>query len=248
MFWRKQRAAIQRFHPLHQQLIHQRTLSATLRPADCAALLDSLSHHDQHIRRRKWRLPPRTAQVLVPLLKIWSADVAPYGAIGISVDLRGPAGKRGPRHDLQVPPRRGGRPPRIRRIVEWFTVDPWLTTYAQLADGSVLHLAVVDQLRHRKVTKRNPRGKTKTKTKTKSTQRISASRTLSKRAVAQRPASPPPRFISVRVREQKRLRVRAVAKVPMPATGDELDGILLVTTEPFRWTPVAAHRPKGRSS
>src|SRR5919108_5798931 len=98
MFWRKQRDAIETFHPLHQQLIHQRGFSATMRPADWEALIQSLARHDTAVRRRKWAPPSRTRAVLVPMIRVLCEDVAPDGRLGITADLRGPnaQGKVGP--------------------------------------------------------------------------------------------------------------------------------------------------------
>jgi hypothetical protein len=238
MFWRKAKAAIARFHPLHQGLIHERTLSATLRPADWDALVASLAQHGALVKRRKWALPPRVAGTLVPLIRVLSEDMAPGGALGISADLRGPdaPGKAGPQRQLPV-----RRP--VRSAVEWYAIDPWLRIRAELRDGSVLELAVVDRVRYRKIHKVNPRGKHKTKTKKKAAQRITASRVLAKGAQVRQPASPPPHWVTVKIRTEGRPVLRSAAKMPdAPADHTQAERILAVATELFRWTPPGTAR------
>ncbi|MBC6459408.1 hypothetical protein [Actinomadura sp. HBU206391] len=231
MFWRKTREAIGRFHPLHQSLIWERTLSAALPPAEWAMLLASMSQHDALVKRRKWRLPDRMGTTLVPLIRVLCEDVAPNGALALTADLRGPdvPGKAGPTRDLPV-----HRP--IRSVKEWFVHDTWLRLRADLRDGSVLELTVTDRIRHRRIHKVNPRGKHKRKTKTKVVQRISATRVLPKGRAIQRPAVPPPGWIRLRVRDDKRAVLRATAKVG-PNAMAPAEQVLMVAAELFRWTP-----------
>ncbi|MEV5752967.1 hypothetical protein AB0L00_34560 [Actinoallomurus sp. NPDC052308] len=236
MFWRKTRAAIERFHPVHQGLILQRTASATLPPAEWEAVVASLARHAETVKRRKWRIPDRAVHVVVPLIRVLCEDVAPNGAIGITADLRGPKvpEKTGPSQRF---PGRG----RVRGITEWFAQDPWFTARAELRDGSVLELAVIDRVRYRKIHKVNPRGKHKTKTKTKTVQRITARRTLQPDQNVRRPDTPPPPSLAVRVKSAKRTVVSATTKLgPAPALDDQVQWILAVATEPFRWTPPTA--------
>lgn len=232
MFWRKSRKAIDQFHPLHQGLIWQRSMSVTMRPADWEALIASLAQHGALVKRRKWAPPPRVAAVVVPLIRMLSEDMTPGGALGITADLRGDdlVEKEGPQVSLPV-----RRP--VRSITQWFTFDPWLRVRAELRDGSVLELTVSDRTRYRKIHKVNPRGKHKHKTKTKTVQRISAGRTLAKGAGVHRPATPPPPWIRMQVRSDKRTVLRVRAKLaPAPAGPAELDAITSVLTELFRWT------------
>ncbi|GAA4638590.1 hypothetical protein GCM10023196_096950 [Actinoallomurus vinaceus] len=235
MFWRKTRAAIERFHPVHQGLIWQRTASVTLPPAEWNAVVASLAQHEGTVKRRKWRLPDRTVTVLVPLIRVLCEDVAPDGVVGVTADLRGPKvpGKAGPSRELPV-----RRP--IRKITEWFALDPWLAVRAVLRDGSVLELTVTDRVRYRKVHKVNPRGKHKTKTKTKTVQRVTARRTLPPGTDVRQPDTPPPPWIAVRVKSGKRTVIGSTMKLaPAPAEVDMVQWILAVATEPFRWTPPA---------
>lgn len=232
MFWRKSRKAIDRFHPLHQGLIWQRSLSATMRPADWEAFINSLAQHNAHVKRGKWAPPPRTATVLVPLIRVLSEDIGPAGMLGITADLRGPGvpGKSSPQVSLPV-----RRP--VRSATQWYTIDPWLRVRAELRDGSVLDLTITDRTRHRRIHKVNPRGKHKTKTKTKTVQRISASRTLRKGAGAHRPASPPPPWVRMQLRSGRRTVLRVGAKLsPAPTGPAEFDAVTSTLTELFRWT------------
>ncbi|WIM99688.1 hypothetical protein ACTOB_003348 [Actinoplanes oblitus] len=234
MFWRDQKAAIAGFHPLHQALIAQRGFAATQPAGGWTALIDSLHRHAGLVRRQKWALPPRTLDVLVPLLAEICSDLDPAGTLGVTVDLRGKdaPGKTGPARDLPV------RKP-IRSATEAWTVDPWLRLRAELRDGSILEILVVDRERTRRIAKRNPRGKIKWKRKSKLTQTIRVRRRLPKDTAGQVPPTPPPPWIGVFVREGQRRSVLATAKLArLPRSGEEqVDRILSVATEPFRWTP-----------
>jgi hypothetical protein len=241
MFWRKTRDAIGRFHPVHQRLTLERTVSAAHPPGEWATVVAGLARHEATVRRRKWRMPPRVAGVLVPLVQALAEDTAPGGVIAVAADLRGsrPAEKAGPRRELPV----GGR---VRKLVEWFVVDPWLRVRAELRDGSVVEIHVTDRIRHRKISTVTPKRKYKTKHKTKSAQRIVARRTLPKGAVPARPGTPPPAWVQVRVKDGRRTALRATGKLPrVPADGEQLQAILTVTAEVFRWT---APRATGRTA
>jgi hypothetical protein len=233
MFWRRTREAIGRFHPTHQRLTLERTVEASSGPGEWAAVLASLSRHEATVKRRKWRLPPRTTAVLVPLIHVLSEDTAPDGTIGVAADFRGlkAPGKTGPEHDLPA----GGR---IRRITEWFVLDPWLQTRAELRDGSVLEIRVTDRVRYRRIHRVDAGGKHKWKTKKKAVQRIDAKRTLARDAAVRRPDTAPPAWIRVRLKDGKRVALNATAKLPrVPEESDQLQAILTVVAELFRWTP-----------
>ncbi|MEV6348103.1 hypothetical protein [Actinoplanes sp. NPDC051851] len=235
MFWREQKAAIASFHPLHQALIEHRAFSATYPAAGWHQLITSLHRHAGLVTRGKWALPARTLDVLVPLLHEVCSDLGPDGTLAVLADLRGAdaPGKELPSRDLPV------RPP-IRSVTETWTVDPWLRMRAELRDGSVLEIVVADRRRTRKIAKRNPRGKLKSKRKIKLVQTIKVRRKLPKGDAGRVPSTAPPRWIQVFVREGERRCVLAGAKLDrMPGTPQEqLDRILTVATEPFRWTSV----------
>jgi hypothetical protein len=232
MFWRNTREAIGRFHPVHQQLTTERTVSLSSRPGEWASVLASLSRHEAAVKRRKWRLPPRTTTVVVPLIHVLSEDTAPEAAIGIAADFRGPdvPGKAGPKRDIPA----GGR---VRKVTEWFVLDPWLQTRAELKDGSVLEIRVTDRIRHRKLHVVTANNKHKWKTKKKAVQRIDVKRTLPRGADVRRPNAAPPGWITVRRKDGKRTVLSATAKLGrMPEEKDQFQAILIVVTELFRWT------------
>ncbi|MFI1993101.1 hypothetical protein [Actinoplanes sp. NPDC020271] len=233
MFWRAQKAALAGFHPLHRSLVHERGFTATQPAAGWTALIDSLYRHAGLVKRRKWALPARTLDVVVPLITELCSDLGPKGTLTVTADLRGrdAPGKTGPERQLAV------RPP-VKSASEAWVVDPWLRLRGELRDGSILEILVVDRERKRRITKRNPRGKTKWKRKSKLVQTIKVRRRLPAGLPSRVPATPPPPWIGVFVREGERRSVLAGAKLTrMPRNGQEqVDRILTVATEPFRWT------------
>jgi hypothetical protein len=233
MFWRNTREAIGRFHPVHQQLTTERTVSLSSRPGEWANVLASLSQHETAVKRRKWRLTPRVTTVMVPLIHVLSEDTAPESAIGIAADFRGPdtPGKAGAKQDVPV----SGR--RVRKLTQWFVLDPWLQARAELKDGSVLEIRVTDRIRHRKIHVVTANNKHKWKTKKKAVQRIDVRRTLKRGAEVHRPNAAPPRWITVRRKDGKRTVINATAKLgQVPEERDQFQAILFVVTEVFRWT------------
>jgi hypothetical protein len=238
MFWRNTRAAIGRFHPVHQQLTTERTVSLSSRPGEWASVLASLSQHEAAVKRRKWRLPARAVTVMVPLIHVLSEDAGAEGAVGIAADFRGPdvPGKAGPKHEVPA----GGR---VRKITEWFVLDPWLQARAELKDGSILEIKVTDRTRHRKLHVVNARNKHKWKTKKKAVQRIDVKRTLPRGADVRRPNAAPPGWITVRRKDGKRTVLSAIAKLGrVPEEQEQFPVILTVVTELFRWTAAASPR------
>jgi hypothetical protein len=236
MFWRKQKAAIERFHPLHRALTLEQGFSVSLRRDDWEPVIQSLAQHTAHVRRHRWRLHGRVPGVLVPLLRVLSADMPPDGVLSVSADMRGSRvpEKKGPMQDLP------SRPP-ISGLKQWYAIDPWLRMRAELRDGSVVELSVTDRVRNRRYRKKNARGKIKFKNKSKTVQLVRVTRRLGKDAAVQRPASPPPRWVRVQVKQGRRLVIRASGKFPGPLEDRILlDRILQVSTEPFRWTPPGA--------
>src|SRR5690349_2697022 len=145
MFWRKTKAIIAGFPPPHQALVWERAFSATQPAAGWFALAASLQRHAELVRRPKWALPPRTLDVVLPLIIEICSDLGPEGLLTVTADLRGrdAPGKTGPSRDLPV------RPP-VRSASETWSIDPWLRLRAELRDGSVLELLVVDRERRRR--------------------------------------------------------------------------------------------------
>lgn len=240
MFWRRQRTAIGNLHPMHQMVIWQRVLYTAQDRDGWISLARSLASHDTVVKRAKWALPPRTIDVVVPLIGVLCEDLAPGKTLGVTADLRGyrlPE-KTGPSRELPV------RPP-VRSATEWLCVDPWLRLRASLRDGSVLEISVTDRIRHRRVTKRSRSGKLKTKTKLKEVQLIRVSRTLPRGVTGRRPAHPPPRWIGVKVRTGHKQALVAIGRLNgVPHAGEQVLRILTVVAEPIRWTPPAPGQPR----
>ncbi|RFU36411.1 hypothetical protein DZF91_38360 [Actinomadura logoneensis] len=234
MFWRKQRKAWERLHPLHRQLAEEQRFSATLPAAEWAELATGLATHDQTITKRKWRLPPRAASVLVPVLRVLREDMEPGAPLGVTTDLRGAVvpDKGGELRGLQV------RPPALAGSERFFT-DPWLLVRAELRDGSVLELAVVDRVRQRRIRKKSRSGKIKHKVKEKPVRVVRATRRLPKGMAVARPAPPAPAWLAVTAQQKENGRtvLRATAKGPAHADHRVIELILTVTGELFRWTP-----------
>jgi hypothetical protein len=235
MFWRRTREAIGQLHPMHQMLIWQRVLYTAQDRDGWVSLTRSFASHPTVVKRAKWSLPPRTMDVLVPLIGVLCQDLAPGGVLGVTADLRGPQlpEKAGPVRQLPV------RPP-VRSATEWMVVDQWLRLRANLRDGSVLEIAVVDRIRNRRVTKRSRSGKIKTKPKAKGVQLIRVTRTLPRGVAGRRPAHPPPRWIRVKLRAGRRQALTAIGRLNgLPTGPEQVHHILAVVAEPFRWTPPA---------
>ncbi|SEG69241.1 hypothetical protein SAMN04489712_10964 [Thermomonospora echinospora] len=233
-FWK--RAAKRQVHPLHMGLVGRKQLSVSLRPAEWAELIDSLAWQDAK-RRSAWAPPEEARELLMPIVRAVLEDVPPDGTLQVTTDLRGlaPQDKAGPRRTLPAPPA-------VERT-EWYVTDPWLRLRADLRDGSVLDLSVTDHVRHRRTEKRSRSGRLKIKVKTKGVARVSATRTLPRGAAVRRPATPPPPFVSVRVREGERTVIRTDAKLAVDAqVRPTPERILDVLTELFRWTPPKAAR------
>lgn len=107
-------------------------------------------------------LPARLGAVVAPLLAVLREDMAPDAPVTLQLDLRGGTldQKRVSRQEL---PRSSSRS--APQITESLYEDAWLAGTAELADGSRLELAVVDQIRKYDIKRRNRRGKLKTKAK-----------------------------------------------------------------------------------
>jgi len=126
-------------------------------PAALVALCVGLALAWRSLRRID--LSDNLVHVALPLLRVLEEEGAPRSMLTLALDLRRPdvAEKVVDRKNLDG----GGG----RKIVEILYRDPWLAGRAVLADGARLAFAAVDDVRERRQTRRNPRGKVKTKTK-----------------------------------------------------------------------------------
>jgi hypothetical protein len=75
------------------------------------------------------------------------------------------------------------------KIIDTTYVDPWMTVSAVLVDGTKLSWNVTDEIRERKKTKKNPRGKYKTKTKYRKKTDIEVEMALLKKAYSMTPST-----------------------------------------------------------
>ncbi len=99
-------------------------------------------------------------QFMLPVLSVFREDIDPKQKIQLRLDLGLPTAK-GKLQQTNEPYSRGV----YYKIVEAFYLDPWASAEMPLADGSILKWSIVDHIRERSQTKKNPRGKIKTKVK-----------------------------------------------------------------------------------
>ncbi len=233
MFGRKERAALASLDPLHRGLIEQRTLSAVLQPPAWRSLVDALVHPPPELRKAKHQVPPRTMEIVVPLVRLMAADVDDDAWLGLTVDLRGPGvpDKQGTARDL--PP----QPPALK-VVEQLARDGWLAVDAQLRHGGRLRLGVVDDVRLRTITKRSASGKRKVKRRQKVTERVRVRLTPPKGIMPTVPGSTP-RWLTVTTKDGKRPSVAVKAAYPIDRMqpAHQLQTILQVIGEAHRCVP-----------
>ncbi len=237
MFGHKEKAAIAALAPQHQALLNEATLAVTQSAAQWGELFTELAAPHPLIHRH--HLPPRTLDVVVPLIRVISQDVDPTAGIGVRLDLRGPdaAGKTGASRKLPA----AGRVTKAEEAISW---DPWFVVSAPLRNGAELEVSIVDVTRSRHLQKRSQSGKIKRKTKAKVTQRVVAKLTTAKDVI---PVPPPPSpatgWLQVSAKPKgSRHVVLARGKYPIPvapAPGWQVTTVLLVLAEVFRWVPPA---------
>lgn len=97
---------------------------------------------------------------VVPVLTLFREDIDPKSPVHLRLDLSSPT----------APPKKTGQSPPFKqgvyhKIIDTMYVDPWMSAEAVLVDGTKLSWSVMDRIRERKKTKKNPRGKYKSKTK-----------------------------------------------------------------------------------
>lgn len=110
-----------------------------------------------YFKLKKVDLPNRLRQFIVPVIAILREDIEPSALLNLRIDLRGPIGEKEMNHQED-----SSGYPKIK-ITNY--ADSWFSGGANLADSSSLQWQLIDYIRQRKVTKRNPRGKIKSKTK-----------------------------------------------------------------------------------
>ena len=105
-------------------------------------------------------LPDLLAHTIVPLVALLREDIEPRTPLRLALDVR-PCVRDATYVSATEPYKKGV----YHKVVDTFHVQPWLLAELELVDGSQVAIAATDHVRHRKQTKRNPRGKIKTKTK-----------------------------------------------------------------------------------
>jgi hypothetical protein len=243
MFGRKRKAAIAALLPHHRSLAVDRRLAAALTPRQWDELFQSLAIHERLGTRTT--LPPRTDEIIVPLVRVLSQDVDPDGVIGVTADLRGPEEPDKVHPGRQLQPR-----PPVTKISETISWDPWLVLGADLRNGSHLTVTVVDVGRIHKIRKRSSSGKTKWKTKRKVSQRVAITLKTDKGAVVVAPPpSPATQWLRVSAQPKgSRHVISAKAKYPVPSSpqpGWQLHTLMLATAEVFRWVPAVDDEAGG---
>jgi hypothetical protein len=241
MFGRKERKALEALPPLHRQLVEQKQLSQSLTPPQWVDLLTSIQTNQQTVHRHP--LPPRTAEVVLPLLRILLEDVPDDGFLGVRLDLTGSdaAGKAGPEQSLPV-----AKP--VRKCLQHYEFDPWFSAEAKLNDKSKLDVWIADVVRVRRITKRSTSGKIKTKTKKKISQRLRVQLSVPGDRVVAAPAKGEPAWCRITMeRDDRHTVLDGRAKYPVVGPpNNQLNNVLLLVGEVFRWVPPA--RPERSSA
>jgi hypothetical protein len=256
MFGRKEKHALEQLPPLHSQLVTEHQLSVAQTPAQWLELFTSLQTNQQVVHKHP--LPPRTVDFLIPLLRVLTEDVPDVGYLGLRLDLRGSgaAGKEGPSQELPV-----AKP--VRKCVQHYEFDPWLSLEARLNDRSKLDLWVADVVRVRRVTKKSSSGKIKTKTKKKGTQRVRVRLSVRADRDVSAPAQGMPNWCRITMsRDERHIVLDGRAKYPIemprpvvsgvaafltpnlpssvgPPAAGQLNNVLLLLGEVFRWVQPA---------
>lgn len=100
---------------------------------------------------------------VLPLMKLMRDDIGELEPVSLTLDLSGLTKEKAGRRERQSK--------RYPKTDTTYYTDPWFSLDARLRDKTRLNCEIIDQVRHKKVKKKNPRGKIKTKTKLK-TKRI----------------------------------------------------------------------------
>lgn len=233
---RRSKRAQEGFHPLHRAVIDQGGFRAALGADDVPALLASFATHDESQRRR---LPPPLVDVVVPVVRVLTVDLAPGAAIDLALDLRGPTikEKTTPRFDVPLTVEQQHR--RVRKVSRKISTDTWLWAHARLRDKATLELTITDTVRDDKITKTGASGKTKLKRKIRRTRRITSKLTLpAGRQIVDPGQASPLTSVTWKFGERHptvtaKTQVDLDAPPPLP----ELQLVLLAMGEPFRWAP-----------
>ncbi len=109
---------------------------------------------------RKIDVSNNLREFVLPVLTVFREDIAPDQPVRVSLDLRSPTSPE--KRTTDGEPYKQGV---YYKVVDSLYRDEWMNAEAVLVDGTRLRWNIVDEIRERKKTNKNPRGKIKTKTK-----------------------------------------------------------------------------------
>jgi hypothetical protein len=118
----------------------------------------------------------------LPVLTVFREDFDAAKPLHLKLSLDGPTTKA--KKTAETPAYKKGA---YHKIIDSTYVDPWMTAAAVFVDGTKLRWSVTDEVRERRKTKRNARGKYKTKTKYRKKTDIEVEVALLKKAYAMNP-------------------------------------------------------------
>lgn len=131
---------------------------------------------------RKIDLSNNFRDFTLPVLTVFREDFDAAKPVHLRLNLDGPT--TAAKKTAETPAYKTGA---YYKIIDSTYVDPWMTASAVLVDGTKLSWSVTDEVRERKKTKKNPRGKIKTKTKYRKKTDIEVEVALLKKAYAMNP-------------------------------------------------------------
>jgi hypothetical protein len=153
----------------------------------------------------------------LPVLTVFREDFDAAKPLHLELSLDGPTSKA-KKTGESAPYKQGV----YHKVIDSTYVDPWMTASAVFVDGTKLRWSVTDEVRERKKTKKNPRGKYKTKTKYRKKTEIEVEVALLKKAYAMTPSTD-----SALTSDEKRHRVSLEREI-RSASLDPLDPKALI--------------------
>jgi hypothetical protein len=120
----------------------------------------------------------------LPVLTVFKEDFDAARPVHLRMNLDPPTASA--KKTAETPAYKAGV---YHKVIDTTYVDPWMTASAVLVDGTKLSWNVTDEIRERKKTKRNARGKYKTKTKYRKKTDLEVQVALLKKTYAMNPLS-----------------------------------------------------------
>ncbi len=132
---------------------------AVFPPISPLPLVASIALTVLFLRAKKRDVPNQLRESVLPLVALLREDYEPGSPLTLTIDLR-PADRKENEQSSRDMPGSG-----FPKVSETTYLNGWLAGKGTLADGTTLEWEIADDIRERKVTKRNPRGKIKVKRK-----------------------------------------------------------------------------------